>query len=272
MANVEQCIPGCSTGQIQGLNRQVLEKVIELKGSILTRVDHELINISGSQNNPYLQTNAYINLVRAVEERGRTLRINSALRTVMQQYMLRRQYQRGLCGIRAAAPPGGSNHNHALAIDIQDSAAWRSTLEKHGWKWIGAFDPMHYSAKGENLTYIQVKAFQELWNEYNPNNKLKPDGGWGPRTAKCVASAPAQGFGMPPVLRRNDFSEDVGELQLALRKALNIAPHQLAADQHFGPATEEAVTKFQQANNLTPDGIAGASTIKKLEELTGLKL
>ena len=43
-------------------------------------------------------------------------------------------------------------------------------------------------------------------------------------------------------------------------------------DSQYGSATERRVTEFQQAKGLTADGIAGAETIKALEEATGEKL
>lgn len=271
--NVNQAIPGCSTGQIQGLSLQVLDKIMKDRPDVLTRINHDLIIAEGSQNNPYLQTKAYKALVKAVEERNRPLHINSALRTAMQQYMLFQQKQRGICGIRAAAPPPRSNHNSGLAIDVEDAPGWKPFLERHNWKWIGAFDPMHFDFKGGgvDLEKLQVQACQELWNEFNPHEKIAEDGIWGPATAEKVGKSPAQGFGNPATLRQGDFSKEVGELQLALRKALNLTPEELAADQHFGPATFRAVVEFQKQQGLETDGIAGPNTLKKLEEVTGKK-
>lgn len=274
MVELERLVRGCSTGQIQGLSLQVLEKIMADHPNALSQIDHELIICEGSQNNPYLQTAAYQALVRAVEERGIKLHINSCLRTPMQQYMLRRQYELKICGIRAAAPPPRSNHNSALAIDIQDSPGWRSTLQRYGWRWIGAFDPMHYDfvQGGKNLGTLQVKVFQELWNEFNPNDQISADGAWGPATEARVRKAPGQGFGQPPVLKKGQFSDEVGELQLLLRDALNLTPADLSADMHFGSATFKAVAQFQESVGLTSDGIAGPQTITKLEEKTGKKL
>lgn len=272
--NVSRAIPGCSTGQIQGLSLQVLEKIIADNSNVLTRINHPLIICEGSQNNPYLQTNAYKDLVKVVEKRGIPLHINSCLRTVMQQHMLHQQYLQGICGISAAAPPGLSNHNDGLAIDIQDPESWKSVMSQHNWKWLGDWDRWHfdYTGGGVDLGKLQVKAFQELWNEFHPEKKITVDGIWGDTTASKVNISPAQGFGQPRVLKTGDFSEEVGELQLLLRKELGLTPADLKADQKFGRSTFQAVVKFQEKYGLTADGIAGSSTIKKLEEVTGEKL
>ena len=38
---------------------------------------------------------------------------------------------------------------------------------------------------------------------------------------------------------------------------------------NFGTLTKQAVKKFQEANNLTVDGVAGTATLNKLYALTG---
>lgn len=263
---VSEAIPGCSTGQIAGLNQQVIVEILKMRPNLLTKIDHKLIDCTGAQNNPYLQTNAYINLVRAVEERGTRMLINSCLRTNMQQYMLRRQYENNQCGIMAAARPGQSNHNSGLAIDIEDASGWRPYLERHLWYWIGSFDPMHFdfSGGGDNLAYYQNLAFQKLWNKHNPTLKITEDGAWGDRTASCVARSPAEGFGMPEVLRKGMMSKMVGDLQLKLREKLNLSPTELTADGKFGSGTEKYLARYQAANSLKADGVAGPETLEKL--------
>jgi hypothetical protein len=273
MVKLSALISGCDTGQIQGLSQQVLEKIIADRPNTLSKINHQLIICEGTQNNPYLQTKAYEALVRAVEDRGVRLHINSCLRTPMQQYMLRRQFEQGICGIRAAAPPPLSNHNSALAIDIEDAQGWLPFLEKQNWIWIGSFDPVHFDFKGggEDLGPLQVQVFQELWNQFNPQDKISADGNWGPATAAKVSESPAQGFGQLPVLTKGLFANEVGILQLLLRKALKLTPDQLAADMHFGSETFKAVVKFQEENGLVADGRVGPETIAKLEEKTDEK-
>lgn len=267
---VSQAIQGCSTGQISGLSKQVIE--VLLKENRLVKINHPLIVCSGRQNNPYLQPLAYQQLVKAVERRNQKIIINSCLRTVMQQYMLQQQKLGGICGIRAAAPPGKSGHNSGLAIDIEDSRNWINHLKPFGWKWIGQFDPMHFDfspyqrgwrSQLVNLSQLQTKAFQELWNKHN-QTKLKVDGFWGTKTAKAVSQSPSQGFGKPPVMRRGDYSYEVSQLQFLLKQKLGAAGKDLLIDSHFGSATEEALFIFQKMNGLKADGIAGAKTMAVL--------
>ncbi|WP_286192981.1 MULTISPECIES: peptidoglycan-binding protein [unclassified Synechococcus] len=267
-------IPACSTGLIRGLSLQVLDRLMQDKPGVLAKVDHPLIDCKGDQNNPFLQTKALEDLIRAVEDRGTKLLINSCLRTPMQQYMLFEQHQRGICGIRAAAPPPNSNHNSGLAIDVEDDQGWKPFLEPKGWRWLGGFDPVHfdYQPGGVDLGPLQVRAFQELWNDHNPEESITVDGLWGPATAACVDRSPAMGFGVAIALQRGMINKEVGRLQLLLRKALNLSPDQLPADSQFGPNTERRVSEFQQVKGLSVDGVADPQTIEALEEATGEQL
>jgi len=261
---VKNCIKGCSTGQIDGLSREVLDRMLS-KG-ILVKIDHKLISCEGRHNNPYLQPKAYKALIKAVEYRGKKLYINSCLRTVMQQYMLRCQYQQGLCGITAAAHPGRSNHQSGLAIDIIDYASWRPTLKRFGWKWIGAWDKWHfdYIYKGADLSRTQIREFQQIWNENNPTNKLKVDGLWGRKTSIAVSNSPAGGFSSAGVLNRGDINKDVGRFQLMLRVALNLTSKELSADCKYGSQTTRAVIAFQKLKGLKQTGIADQETLNTL--------
>ncbi|UJB73014.1 peptidoglycan-binding protein (plasmid) [Acaryochloris sp. 'Moss Beach'] len=262
--NVSQTIGSCNTGLIRGLSVQVLEKLIQEKPGVLSRINHSLIRVSPNQN-PYVQVKAYQALVRAVESRGTVLNITSCMRTPMQQHLLYQQYRRGSCNIPLAAPPPRSNHNSGLAIDTGDYGSWRSTLERYGWRWYGSGDPYHftYAAGGPKLGNLQVEIFQKLWNQYNPNDRITVDGLWGPTTASRVDRSPATGFGNPsgssssrPTLKRGSR----GAIVRVLQAKLGLNP-----DGIFGPQTEAAVKDYQSRNGLTPDGIVGAKTWAKID-------
>ncbi|NJM70458.1 MAG: peptidoglycan-binding protein [Scytonema sp. RU_4_4] len=59
-----------------------------------------------------------------------------------------------------------------------------------------------------------------------------------------------------PILKRGSTGEHVEHLQ----HDLSLLGYELKIDGIFGPATENAVKKFQQDNNLTVDGIVGPQT------------
>ncbi len=123
--------------------------------------------------------------------------INSGLRTLPQQYLLYRWYQTGRCGIGLAAAPGNSNHESAVAIDIEDNAGWRSALQAQGFRWLGASDPVHYDFVGKaavDLKGLSVEAFQRLWNRNHPDDRIDEDGAYGTDTETRLAKSPVGGF------------------------------------------------------------------------------
>ena len=261
---VKDAIYTCNTGQIDGLSQQLLERL--LNKDYLVKVDHPLIICQGRHNNPYLRPLAYRALVRAVESLNQKIVINSCLRTIMQQYMLREQYLAQICGITAAAIPGRSNHQSGRAIDVADWLYWRSPLIKYGWKWLGSWDRWHFDYQYEDLDLgkIQIKEWQQLYNEHNPDNKLKVDGIWGANTAASVADSPAAGFKQLPVFKRGDINRDVGKIQILLRDALNLTSSQFKADCAYGAETVKAVMAFQRLNSLPITGECDRATLDKL--------
>jgi peptidoglycan hydrolase-like protein with peptidoglycan-binding domain len=66
-----------------------------------------------------------------------------------------------------------------------------------------------------------------------------------------------------PTIRRGDEGPVVRRAQRGIRRTPNLG---LAVDGIFGAATEQAVREFQQASNLTVDGIVGPNTWAKLPD------
>ena len=187
----------CTTTAVKGLAVQLVEEIQCLRPNTLMRIDNTPGLALGSAVFPYLQTKAAQGLVAAQKARGTTMSINSALRTLPQQFLLYRWYQTGRCGIGLAASPGTSNHEGAIAVDINDSVGWRASLTNKGFRWLGASDPVHYDFVGGgtvDLRGLSVKAFQRLWNRNHPNDMIAEDGAYGGGTATRLAQAPVGGF------------------------------------------------------------------------------
>ncbi len=186
----------CTTSVVRGLAEQLITEVECLRPGTMARID----GIAGvglaSATFPYLQQPAADALRRAAAVRS--ISLNSALRTVVQQYVLYTWYVRGRCTdvVSLAAPPGRSNHEAGLAIDVSNYDAARSALTARGFAWLGGSDPVHfdYVAGGVDLRALSVQAFQRLWNRANPGQRIAEDGAWGPATEAAVAASPTAGF------------------------------------------------------------------------------
>jgi N-acetylmuramoyl-L-alanine amidase len=194
---VSEMIDRCDTGLTHGLSLQLIEKLNRMvKTPILVPVNHRLIDSSSSACNAWLQPLAAAALIAAVERRGQTLKLNSCLRTTVQQHIIRRQYESGSCGITAAALPGRSNHERGAAIDIEDPEDWQPALESAGWVKLGSWDNMHFDFWNtrRDLAGLQISAFQILWNANNPNHQITVDGCYGETTASKIDLSPVDGW------------------------------------------------------------------------------
>lgn len=190
-------INSCNTGLASGLSIQLIAKLNRMVSSpLLVKVSDPLIDTSSSSVNAYLQPSAAACLVQAARSRGKVIKINSCLRTTVQQHIIRRQFENGLCGITAAALPGRSNHERGAAVDIQDPDDWRDCLESHQWSKLGNWDNMHYDFwdSRKDIASLQISAFQMLWNQYNPNNIIAVDGSYGATTAAKIDLSPVDGW------------------------------------------------------------------------------
>lgn len=270
-------VPTCPTKAVRELDRQLIFKMNELAPNALVSFADLAVDL-GESVWPYLQPAAKSALEKAIRDRGIRMFVNSAYRTIAQQLMLFNQFKSGRCGIVAAAPPGGSNHQSGLALDIEDADGWRPFLERYGWQWLGAFDPMHFDFVGagtQDINPIAVEAFQKLWNENNPNDPIGVDGDFGPLTESRLNIAPAEGFaqgnripGVAPaaIVRLLMLSQPIleGDDVRKLQQALANAGIPIEVDGFFGPATDQAVRRFQGMKGLLVDGKVGPGTRAKL--------
>lgn len=187
----------CTTSVVRGLSTQLVDEIQCMRPGTFASLDGAPGFSLGGAVFPWLQAPARDALLAAQKERGVTMTINSALRTLPQQYLLYRWYRSGRCGIALAASPGKSNHESGLAVDIDDNAAWRGAMRAHELEWLGASDPVHFDYEGEgraDVAGLSVLAFQRLWNRNHPEDTIDEDGSYGPATEERLAKAPVGGF------------------------------------------------------------------------------
>jgi len=258
--------PGCSTSVVNGLSQQLIHQMNLILPDALVSFDELEVELEEAAF-AFPQPQAKQGLQQAIQERGIKMSINSAYRTIAQQLLL---YRWGSgCGYPVVAPPGKSNHQSGLAIDIKEPDDWQPFLEKYGWRRQGSFDPPHFDYVGEGTKDIgstAMLAIQKLWNKNHPNERIGEDGDYGSQTGDALNRSPAMGFEIAPwdekprVLRLSRpmmEGSDVLKLQEALKKG-GLA---VSSDGVFGAGTDKAVKEFQQKKSLTADGIVDSKTL-----------
>jgi uncharacterized protein (TIGR03382 family) len=185
---------GCSTAVVIGLSRQIAEEAnCEHPGNFVHFASGHGISITSNAVLPYLAQGARDDLQTVAK--NHSLQINSALRTVAQQYLLYHWYLEGRCGITAAATPGTSNHEGGRAVDMQNWASRIGDMAAHGWHHDVPGDVVHFDhtstpdRRGED-----VKAFQVLWNRNHSGDRIATDGEYGPQTEARLEESPSTGF------------------------------------------------------------------------------
>ena len=179
----------CSTAGLEGISQQLADSQACMRpGQFVRFAPHARINLSSSRVHPYLQASAR-DAIHRVADGGTSLTINSAFRTVADQYVL---YHSGGCGL--AATPGNSNHQSGRAVDVGSYSSVRGALERAGCVWLGSRDPVHFDCPGSDLRSDAVLTFQKLWNANNPGDRIAEDGSYGPQTESRLGRTPAAGF------------------------------------------------------------------------------
>ena len=203
-ATVQQAaVESCTTASVDGLSRQIIAQARCIKPNAFVPLPSRPNLVIASQVFPYLELEARDRLLKALDAKPKVkMTINSALRTVAQQYLVWRWSATKRCGVPLATPPGESNHEIGIALDIAEAGTWRPALEAQQFKWLGASDRVHFDYKGGSSgtagTATDVLAFQKLWNRNHPNDKLNEDGRYSPAVEQRLRQAPPDGFELGP--------------------------------------------------------------------------
>lgn len=181
----------CSTSVVRGLATQVAEEVSCINPSSLVRfAAGSGITFTSNAVLPFLAANAKTDL-QAVGN----VQINSAFRTVPQQFLLLQWFNQGRCGITAAAAVGRSNHESGRALDLANASSRITAMANHRWSHDVPNDPPHFDhLSSADIRGRDVLAFQRLWNRNNPSDKIAEDGDYGPQTEARLKKSPATGF------------------------------------------------------------------------------
>src|SRR5262249_45948218 len=155
---------GCSTEVVVGLSEQIAREVdCLMPGQLVEMEEGDGIVFNSGAVLPYLGEDAIADL-RAAAAAGGEIQLNSAYRTVAQQYLIVRWFEAGRCGITAAADPGMSNHESGRAIDVANWADRVTVLGQHGWDHTVPGDEVHFDhLDSPDLRGSDVLAFQRLW-------------------------------------------------------------------------------------------------------------
>jgi hypothetical protein len=189
----------CTTAVVIGLSRQIADEVgCASPSSLVTFAAGSGITITSNAVLPYLAANA-----RAALMAVGNVQVNSAFRTVAQQYLLLEWFNRGRCGITAAAPVGRSNHESGRAVDLANWSARVTAMANRGWSHSVPGDPVHFDHLGSaDIRGKDTLAFQRLWNRNHPTDRIGEDGAYGPQTEARLRQAPATGFPIGPSCAR----------------------------------------------------------------------
>jgi hypothetical protein len=201
---------GCSTSSVNDLSRQIIAEARCVDANAFAPVPARKNLVKGSQVFLFFEAPARDALVRVLDANPKkTLTVNSALRTIAQQYLLFRWAATKRCGIEVAAVPGESNHEGGLALDVREPGTWRPLLEKEGFKWLGPSDKVHFDYRGPGSvdhTGLDVLAFQRLWNRNHADDKIAENSHFNAETEARLSKAPTAGFPVGPTCKSGDSS------------------------------------------------------------------
>lgn len=193
---------GCSTAGAERLSNQILDELLCLLDGRLVPVSHP--NLVPSHPRVHLVLSPAARAALLSVAASQRLTINSALRTISEQYLLWR-------GCPVAADPGSSNHETGKAIDVDEYGAAATRLQNAGFVYpLPSSDPVHFEGPGADLRAQSVLAFQRLWNDNRPADRIDEDGVAGPMTLARLAQSPTEGFALAGRCVRAGGAADAG--------------------------------------------------------------
>lgn len=235
----------CSTAAVLGLSKQIADEIGCANPTGLVKFPAGgNLQITSNAVLPYLSAQAKQDLMDVAATR--TVQVNSAFRTVAQQYLLYQWFQLGRCNITAAATPGTSNHESGRALDLANYSVLITPMANQGWSHNIPNDPVHFDhLSSPDIRGRDVLAFQKLWNRNHPNDTIAEDGDYGPATESRLRQSPAEGFPVGPTCLPGALDLDVVAINGPDRVSPLTRVHYSITVKNAGTAMWPATTKLQ---------------------------
>jgi uncharacterized protein (TIGR03382 family) len=235
----------CSTSVVIGLSKQISDEIgcANPTGLVKFTAGGNL-QITSNSVLPYLSSIAKQDIMDVAATK--VVQINSAFRTVAQQYLLYRWFQLGRCGITAAATPGRSNHESGRALDLANYSQVISPMAAQGWAHDVPGDDVHFDhLASPDIRGRDVLAFQKLWNRNHPTDKIAEDGDYGPATESRLKQSPSEGFAIGASCAPAALDLDVVSINGPDRVSPQTRVHYAITVKNAGTASWPATTKLQ---------------------------
>ncbi|HUS33104.1 MAG TPA: M15 family metallopeptidase [Kofleriaceae bacterium] len=235
----------CSTATVIGLSKQIADEISCANPTGLTKFTAGgNLQITSNAVLPYLSAKGKQDLVDVAATR--VVQVNSAFRTVAQQYLLYQWYRQGRCGISIAATPGRSNHESGRAVDLANYSAVISSMSNQGWAHDVPGDAVHFDhLSSPDIRGRDILAFQKLWNRNHPTDKIAEDGDYGPTTESRLRQAPSEGFPIGPTCTTGTRNADIVSVNGPDRAPPQTRIHYGITIKNAGTASWPATTKLR---------------------------
>lgn len=179
---------------LDGLSRQLVEAIDCVRPGTLGELPDGNWQMLDPIRPALVDARGVDDLIEATGSGDRSAVIRWAYRDVAVQHLF---YLWTLKGCDFAAPPGLSNHQNGLSVDLNDAGYWSPLMRAYGWEDNLPTDRPHFDyvlAEDVGLARLSLFAFQALHNRNRPDAPLPLSGEFDAATEAALGDALIGGF------------------------------------------------------------------------------
>ncbi|MCB9542100.1 MAG: hypothetical protein H6703_06615 [Myxococcales bacterium] len=179
---------------LDGLSRQLVAAIDCVRAGTLGELPPGNWRMLDPIRPPLVDARGVDDLIAAAASGDREMVIRWAYRDVAVQHLF---YLWTLKGCDFAAPPGLSNHQNGLSVDLEEPAYWSPLMRAQGWEDNLPTDRPHFDyvlAEDVGLARLSLFAFQALHNRNRPDDPLPLTGEFDAATEVALGDAIIGGF------------------------------------------------------------------------------